>query len=123
MSQTAIVLFAHGSRDPSWHRPIEAVAQLIQQRSPDVPICCAYLELSPPDLPSAVLELLKAGHQRIRILPMFLGVGRHAREDLPQLLQDLQRRHPQVTFELLGAVGEHPEMTRLMAEIALHGLF
>ena len=30
----AIVLFAHGSRDPLWHRPMEAVATLIQ-RAPE----------------------------------------------------------------------------------------
>jgi cyclase len=26
---TAIVLFAHGSRDPHWHRPIQAVAEAV----------------------------------------------------------------------------------------------
>ena len=32
----AIVLFAHGSRDPLWHKPMEAVAARI--RSPMPPI-------------------------------------------------------------------------------------
>jgi sirohydrochlorin cobaltochelatase len=50
---------------------------------------------------------------------MFLGVGRHAREDLPLLLQDLMTQHPGVTFELRNAIGEEPELTRAMAEIAL----
>jgi sirohydrochlorin cobaltochelatase len=50
---------------------------------------------------------------------MFLGVGRHAREDLPLLLQDLIVQHPGVTFELRNAIGEEPEMTRAMATIAL----
>jgi sirohydrochlorin cobaltochelatase len=122
MPQTAIILFAHGSRDPLWHRPIEAVARQIEAISPEAPVCCAYLELSSPSLPDAVLRLLDTGVERIRILPLFLGVGRHAREDLPLLLRDLQARHPKTDFELLAAVGEHPDMTRLMAEIALQGL-
>ena len=122
MNQTAIILFAHGSRDPLWHRPIEAVARQIQSLSPNVPVRCAYLELSRPDLGHAVEDLLQAGVLRIRILPLFLGVGRHAREDLPLLMRDLQAEHPLVVFELLDAVGEHPEMTRLMAEIALREL-
>ena len=29
----AIVLFAHGSRDPLWHRPIQAVAAQIKHRA------------------------------------------------------------------------------------------
>jgi sirohydrochlorin cobaltochelatase len=49
---------------------------------------------------------------------MFLGVGRHAREDLPRLVEDLIKAYPQVQFELLPAIGEHPAMTLLMAEIA-----
>jgi sirohydrochlorin cobaltochelatase len=50
---------------------------------------------------------------------MFLGVGRHAREDLPLLLQDLIVQHPGVTFDLRNAIGEEPEMIRAMAAIAL----
>jgi sirohydrochlorin cobaltochelatase len=51
---------------------------------------------------------------------MFLGVGRHAREDLPLLLRDLIAQYPAVTFELRNAIGEEPELTRTMAAIALN---
>ena len=58
------------------------------------------------------------GKTHLRIVPMFLGVGRHAREDLPQLVSELTEAYPQVQFELLPSIGEHPAMTRLMADIA-----
>jgi sirohydrochlorin cobaltochelatase len=61
---------------------------------------------------------MKQGVSRVRIVPMFLGVGRHAREDLPELVQDLTEAYPQMSFELLPAIGQHPAMTALMAEIA-----
>ena len=80
---------------------------------------CAYLELTEPDLPTTVAGLVQTGVNAIRIVPMFLGVGRHAREDLPLLLQDLIIQQPGVTFELRKAIGEEPEMTRAMAAIAL----
>jgi hypothetical protein len=50
--------------------------------------------------------LVDGGNLRIRVLPMFLGVGRHAREDLPALVADLLRRHPGLHLELLRPVGE-----------------
>ncbi len=118
-SQHAIVLFAHGSRDALWRLPIEAVANEVKQLSPDTQVACAYLELTEPDLSTAVARLVKTGANVIRIVPMFLGVGRHAREDLPLLLQDLIAQHPGVTFELRNAIGEEPELTRAMAAIAL----
>ena len=40
----AIILFAHGSRDVLWRRPIEAVANEMKQLSPDTQVACAYLE-------------------------------------------------------------------------------
>ena len=117
--QHAIILFAHGSRDALWRRPIEAVADEVKQLSPDTQVACAYLELTQPDLPTTVAALVQTGVNAIRIVPMFLGVGRHAREDLPLLLQDLIVQHPGVTFDLRNAIGEEPEMTRAMAAIAL----
>ena len=30
---------------------------------------------------------------------MFLGVGKHAREDLPVLMEDLRRAHPGIALE------------------------
>ena len=117
--QYAIILFAHGSRDALWRRPIEAVANEIKQLSPDTQVACAYLELTEPDLSTTVVRLIQTGITVIRIVPMFLGVGRHAREDLPLLLQDLITQYPGVKFELRNAIGEEPELTRAMAAIAL----
>jgi sirohydrochlorin cobaltochelatase len=113
-----IVLFAHGSRDPLWHKPMEAVAASIRQRSTHSEVVCAYLELSTPDLANATQTLLAKGVQTVTIIPMFLGVGRHAREDLPELVHGLTQAYPQMSFELLPAIGEHPAMTALMADIA-----
>ncbi len=56
-----IVLFAHGSRDPLWRAPIEAVEAHIRAHQPAVAVRCAYLELSTPDLPQAVEDLVGQG--------------------------------------------------------------
>lgn len=119
VQDTGIVLFAHGSRDPLWRAPIDAVAQAIQALSPGALVRCAFLELTTPDLPTVVSELLGVGIDRVRIVPMFLGVGRHAREDLPELVAQLRAQHPALQLELMPSVGEHPAMTALMAQIAL----
>ena len=117
-----IVLFAHGSRDPLWHKPIEAVAAHIATLSPETPVVCAYLELSTPDLATATQTLVQRGVQSIRILPMFLGVGKHAREDLPQLVAELRARYPDTEFVLKAAVGEDARLVQLLAQIALDSL-
>lgn len=114
----AVVLFAHGSRDPLWHRPVEAVARTLALAQPDLRVRCAYLELSTPDLATACRDVIEAGCRQISVVPLFLGVGRHAREDLPLLVEALRAQHPMVEFALKPAVGEDPRLIALLAEIA-----
>jgi sirohydrochlorin cobaltochelatase len=122
VSTRALVLFAHGSRDPLWHLPIKAVAQAISTQSPGTRVGCAYLELSQPDLLQVTAELAAEGIAHITVVPMFLGVGRHAREDLPELLAQLRTQYPDLVFKLMPAVGEDPEVVNILAAVALKGL-
>ena len=114
-----IVLFAHGSRDPLWRQPMDAVAARITALAPATPVVCAFLELTTPDLPTAVQSLVDQGVGRVTVVPLFLGVGRHAREDLPVLMTQLQSQHPALEFRLQPAVGEDPRLTELLALMAL----
>lgn len=134
-----IILFAHGSRDPLWRGPIEAVAARIRADHPEQPVSCAYLELCAPSLPDAVALMITQSHYaiktiaphadsmpangakalKLRIVPMFLGMGKHAREDLPELASALRSAHPQVDFEIASTVGEDSRVTALLAQIAV----
>ena len=114
-----IILFAHGSREPQWRAPIEAVAVQISARQPDARVRCAYLEICEPSLLDAASELIAAGARQLRVFPLFLGVGKHAREDLPLLIAQVRAAHPDVRIEQLPAAGEYAQMTALMADIAM----
>lgn len=115
----AIILFGHGSRDPLWRQPIEAVAARIALAQPEVQVACAYLELDSPDLATAGARLVAAGATIVTIVPLFLGTGRHAREDLPLLVEALRRAHPAACFQLQPAVGENAAVLDLIAKIAM----
>lgn len=119
VSHRATVLFAHGSRDPLWSRPIEAVAARMRMRDAAAQVRCAYLELTAPDLPTVMAELVAVGATEIVVVPMFLGVGRHARQDLPALMEMLAAQYPDRRIELRPAVGEDPRVIDLLAGVAL----
>ena len=119
MTHRGIVLFGHGSRDPLWRKPIEAVAARVHTLDAGVAVRCAYLELTEPTLAATVDALVNEGVESITIVPMFLGVGKHAREDLPALLESLRVKHPTVEFHLQAPVGEQPALIELLAKIAL----
>jgi sirohydrochlorin cobaltochelatase len=115
----AVILFGHGSRDPLWRVPIESVAQRVTLQQPQHLVRCAYLELTEPDLPTVASELIAAGAVSIWVLPMFLGKGRHAREDLPAIVAELRLAHPDVMFELRPSVGEDERVLNLLVTLAL----
>jgi sirohydrochlorin cobaltochelatase len=115
----ATILFGHGSRDPIWRVPIDTVAQRMRAINPQCSVRCSFLELTEPDLASTTAELVALGVDSITIVPMFLGVGRHAREDLPVLVSELRRDYPKVEFLLQPSVGEDPRVVELLAQIAM----
>jgi sirohydrochlorin cobaltochelatase len=113
------VLLAHGSRDERWREPIEAVAARILQDDPGARVVCAYMELATPDLHAAAAGLVADGALAIRVVPLFLGMGKHAREDLPLQLESLRKAWPHIDFSLARIVGEEPELVELLARIAV----
>ncbi len=119
MDRRGIILFAHGSRDPLWRAPVEAVAAEIIARDDQALVRCAYLEMSEPELADAAIDLIASGARQIRVFPLFLGAGKHVREDLPGLIAQLRAQHPGVPVQLMPTAGEHTRLTGLLAEIAV----
>ncbi|KOC30541.1 cobalamin biosynthesis protein CbiX [Comamonas testosteroni] len=117
--RAGLILLAHGSRDALWRQPIEAVHQLVQAMRPDLHCICAYLDACAPDLPAAAQSLIAQGVEHLIVLPLFLGTGKHAREDIPRLLDELRRQHPGCRFDLQTAAGENPRVTSLLAQLAV----
>ena len=115
----AVILLGHGSRDPLWRRPMEAVAARLAATQRDLLVGCAYLELQQPDLGTAAAEVIQRGATELTIVPMFLGAGKHVREDLPALVEGLRNEHQAATFVLQPTVGEDPRVLDLLALIAL----
>jgi sirohydrochlorin cobaltochelatase len=112
----ALILFAHGARDPRWAQPFHTVAERIRAVQPALRVQLAFLDFMVPDLATAGTELVAAGARRIHIVPMFLGAGGHVRQDLPGLLAALRDAHPQACFTLHPAIGEIDAVMQAMAQ-------
>lgn len=118
----SIVLFAHGSRDPLWHEPIKAIARAVEVQCPGVLVRCAYLEMTSPNLNECADELNALGVQEMCLFPLFLGVGRHAREDLPEQIQSLKNLYPKIQLTVMPSAGEMPEVVSHLASMAIKHL-
>ena len=115
----ALILFAHGARDPEWANPMRRVQSAIRQRLGEVPVELAFLEFMSPNLPDCAEQLIRLGAQRIVVLPMFIARGGHLKREVPEMMETLHRLHPGVEFTLAGAIGEHDQVIQAMAGAAL----
>lgn len=119
MSLTRLVLIAHGSHDPRWRQPFEQLALEMAATVSPGRVRLAYMEFAEPGLMQVAEEAARQGIERLRILPLFFSAGGHVAEDIPAQVAAAARRFPQLEFEVLPPVGEHPLLQATLREIAL----
>lgn len=116
MTKTALVLFAHGARDPEWASPLRRVIAAARVHSPDLRMEAAFLEFMAPTLRDCAETLVHEGFERIVVVPMFMAQGGHLKRDVPLLLDELRARHPHIRFEQPCPVGEAESIVQAMAQ-------
>jgi sirohydrochlorin cobaltochelatase len=113
MSTTAVILFAHGAREPEWAQPFLIVCDRL--RAAGIRTELAFLEIMSPSLEEAVGRIAAEGIDAITIVPLFLAQGRHLKRELPVLVAGIQARHPKIRFRVTPSLGEAPEFTGAIA--------
>lgn len=116
---SAIILFAHGSRDTVWAVPFERVLADVTARAPQRKPMLAFLEIMQPDLNEAIATQVERGFAAIRIVPLFLGFGGHLRNDLPKIVEQAQARHPGLRIEIAPPAGEDARVIDALAAYCL----
>jgi sirohydrochlorin cobaltochelatase len=118
----ALILFAHGARDPRWAEPFQRLQRSIQGQLPDVAVGLAFLELMTPQLPVLVAQLLHDGCRDVTVVPVFLGQGGHVLRDLPSIADGLRQQFPELNLRVAGAVGEDEDVLAAMAAYCIGSL-
>jgi len=111
----ALVLFAHGARNPEWAEPLRYAQSVLSERLPDHTVTVAFLEFLSPTLTEAVMELAPT-HSEIVIVPWFVAEGGHLQRDLPQLVNNLATHYPAVQFSCFPPIGTLEPVIRAIAD-------
>jgi sirohydrochlorin cobaltochelatase len=111
-SDSAVILFAHGAREPEWALPFERLRDRL--RASGMRVELAYLSTMSPSLDEAAAVLAREGVKAVTIVPLFLAQGGHLKEDLPKMVDDIGSLHPKVEFTVTQALGDAPEMLEAM---------
>ena len=116
-ARPAIVLFAHGSRDPQWAEPMQALQAAVQRHAgPSGTVRIAYLERMAPTLAEVLHELAGSGHGRIDLVPVFWAAGGHVLQDLPALIDSARRQYPGLAVQVRPTLSGWPGVMDWLAE-------
>ncbi|MEV5843190.1 sirohydrochlorin chelatase [Streptomyces sp. NPDC051985] len=101
----ALVLVAHGSRDPRALATVRALMERVRELRPGLPVHLGHIELNEPLLPDTLAAL---GDARAVLVPLLLSRGYHAKQDIPEMAAAAG-----VRARVAAPLGPHP----LLADI------
>jgi sirohydrochlorin ferrochelatase len=116
MTITALLLIAHGSRQPEANDDLYHVAAALRKRGNVV--VESFLELADPDIDGGGRRCVEEGAGRVVLVPYFLSAGVHVQRDLSDARDRLARRYPHVEFRLAEPLGRHPLLLEIVAQRA-----
>lgn len=114
----AIILFAHGARDPSWAEPVLRVTAMVAERRPDAQVEAAFLEGLQPALGEVVSRVAARGARRVVVYPLFMAASGHLRRDVPELIREVCAAHPDMNVRLAPPMGDSEAVLQAIADWA-----
>lgn len=107
---TAVLVVGHGSQEARANEAFEgfvrAYAAHIGARAGAPQVAYGYVELARPGLDDA-LAVLAARHRRVIVVPLFLFLVGHTKNDVPLALARARRAFPTVDFVSTRELGIH----------------
>jgi sirohydrochlorin ferrochelatase len=108
MSRSALLLLAHGSRDPRHAAVVRALAARVGTLRPGLRRRVAFLDHCGPSAAEAVDALAAEGVRRVTVVPLLLSRAFHARFDVPAALAGAAARHRELTIRQAEVLGWSP---------------
>ena len=115
----SIVLLGHGSPKKDANK-LDRVAtilhSLLHRGCAENCVSVGYLQFAEPDIKDAIEASVKRGAQKVILHPFFLSDGLHVTRDIPEMIEEARRRHPDVQFIYTEPLGIHEKLAQIVLE-------
>ena len=114
--KTALLMMAHGSRIAEANDAAREVAVMVQEITGFEIVEVSFRELHEPNIQQGIDACVARGAERILLMPYFLFMGAHVQHDLPEEIDEAQKRHPGLIMAMGGHLGAHRKLAEIEAE-------
>ena len=116
MTETAVLLCGHGSRDPEAVAEFELAAAALRPRLPQFDFATGYLEFARPTIREGLALLAARGARRILAIPGMLFAASHVKNDLPWEVNSFIAEHAGVDVRLARDLGIDAKLLQAAAD-------
>ncbi len=114
--KTAILLMAHGSRIAEANDAVREIAAMVKEMTDFAIVEVSFREQHRPDIQEGIDACAAQGADRIVLVPYFLYMGAHVREDLPGEMSVAKERYPGIEFIMGRHLGVHRKLAEVVVE-------
>src|SRR5438552_174120 len=115
MTETAVLLCGHGSRDPEAIAEFELAASALRSRLQH-DFATGYLEFARPTIQEALGQLVARGARHILAVPGMLFAASHVKNDLPWEMNSFMAENPGIEVRLGRDLAIDPKLLTAAAE-------
>ena len=94
--KVAVILLGHGSRVPDAGRNMHKVARGLKKKYGYEIVEICYMSRLGPHFPEIFEKCVGLGASRVMVIPYFLHDGLHLVLDIPEMMQEIAARYPNV---------------------------
>jgi sirohydrochlorin cobaltochelatase len=116
MTETAVLICGHGSRDPEAIAEFELVATALRPRLSDFDFATGYLEFARPMIRDGLAALAARGARRILAIPGMLFAASHVKNDLPCEINSFIADNPGIEVRLGRDLAIDPKLLHAAAD-------
>ena len=110
-----ILVVGHGSRSKEAFEVFDRVLESFRLKVKDKVEGC-FMELCPPSIPDTIDSMYKGGIREIVVVPYFLFLGIHIKEDVPEILKEIKAKYGDLKISMARPIGYNDIISDILKE-------
>jgi len=117
-----ILVIGHGSRSIDAKDIFFRIVSSLASRLPDKNIKGCFMEISSPYIEETVEAMYSEGVRSLVALPYFLFPGIHIKEDIPEILERIRAKHPDISISFAKPLGFDEKLVDILEHRAVEAI-
>ncbi len=115
-----LLIVGHGSRSEKARENFDEVIRLVKEKSKELPVYGAHMELASPSIDDTMEIIFRENKnlKKVAMVPFFLYEGVHIKEDIPEIIEKLEKKYDGIEFSFGKPIGAEPVLADILLKRA-----